>query len=251
MDRWCGRIAAVTGAGSGIGLAIVKALFRYGVTVVGMDVNLCKFKDFAEKCGSSNLHALQTDVTKEDDVVKNFCWVNQNMGRLDILVNGAGVFTDRPLTEECTENMKRMLDVNVLGLAMCAREGIKIMREKCIDDAHIINICSMVGHWPPATSEEAFYTSTKHAVKALSEGLRQEFVQRKSCMRITQVSPGVVYTDLFNQLHRFKPERLYQHPHLKPEDIANAVIFALGAPPTVQVTEMIVLPVGQKMLGQM
>ena len=145
----------------------------------------------------------------------------------------------------------RMLNVNILGLAMCSREGIKIMRERCIDDAHIINICSMVGHMMPTTSEEAFYMSTKHAVKVLSEGLRREFLLRKSCMRISQVSPGVVETPLFHEMRRYKPEILMKYPHLKPEDIANAVIFALGAPPQVQIAEVIVLPVGQRALGEM
>ncbi|XP_049938974.1 farnesol dehydrogenase-like [Schistocerca serialis cubense] len=233
MDRWCGRIAAVTGAGSGIGLAIVKALFRYGVTVVGMDVNLCKFKDFAEKCGSSNLHALQTDVTKEEDVVKNFCWVNQNMGRLDILVNGAGVFTDRPLSE---------LFYKIVAMGMDKIPLRRVTINSTLESVTLIDSGDNYDGDVQVIEPEIPIFELAPFLSVSLWGMMPV---------IEQVSPGVVYTDLFNQLQRFKPERLYQHPHLKPEDIANAVIFALGAPPTVQVTEMIVLPVGQKMLGQM
>ncbi|XP_049799001.1 dehydrogenase/reductase SDR family member 11-like isoform X2 [Schistocerca nitens] len=186
MDRWQGRVAVVTGASAGIGAAVVRALLRHGVTVVGVARRADRVQAIAKTHSyPGKLHAVEADLSKEGDVEAAFRWLKDNLGRVDILVNNAGVFSDSQLTEGSTEEFRRMLQVNVLGLALCTKEAVHLMRAKGVDDGHIVNIGSVAGHWLPLMSEGAFYYGTKHAVRVLSEGLRREFLQRDSNMRVT------------------------------------------------------------------
>ncbi|XP_049775989.1 farnesol dehydrogenase-like [Schistocerca cancellata] len=252
MDRWRGRVAVVTGASAGIGAAVVRALLRHGVTVVGVARRADRVQAIAKSDSyPGKLHAVQADLRKEEDIQAAFRWLEDNLGRVDILVNNAGVFSDSQITEGSTEEFRRMLEVNVLGLTLCTKEAVNLMRAKGIDDGHIVNIGSVAGHWLPLMSEGAFYFGTKHAVRVLSEGLRREFLQRDSSMRVTEISPGLVATDIFDNLQLFSREAMLKHPHITPEDIADAVIYVLGAPPSVLVHEMMVMPVKQKMLTDM
>ncbi|XP_047106107.1 farnesol dehydrogenase-like [Schistocerca piceifrons] len=288
MDRWRGRVAVVTGASAGIGAAVVRALLRHGVTVVGVArradrvqvgvgrpvpagekegvvyqqlgnprqrARACETLDFQEIAKTHSypgkLHAVEADLSKDGDIQAAFRWLKDNLGRVVILVNNAGVFSDSQLTEGSTEEFRRMLEVNVLGLTLCTKEAVNLMRAKGIGDGHIVNIGSVAGHWLPLMSEGAFYYGTKHAVRVLSEGLRREFLQRDSSMKVTEISPGVVATDIFDKQQHLSRDVVLKHPHIMPEDIADAVIYVLGAPSSVLVHEMMVMPVKQKHLSEL
>ncbi|NXO30123.1 DHR11 reductase, partial [Cisticola juncidis] len=129
--------------------------------------------------------------------------------------------------------------VNVMAVSICTREAYQSMKERNIDDGHIININSMNGHSVVPQSVVHFYSATKYAVTALTEGLRQELREARTHIRATCISPGLVETGFAFKLHDNDPERAaatYESIRcLKAEDMANAVIYVLSAPPHVQV----------------
>ncbi|PNF16593.1 Dehydrogenase/reductase SDR family member 11 [Cryptotermes secundus] len=246
MERWSGRVAVVTGANSGIGAAIAQALVKKGLKVVGLDIRVDKIQEMANSLKSEpgKLHPLKCDVTKESDVKEAFKWVNSKLGGADIHVNNAGVADYNTLTDGPWENWRKIIDVNVLGYSLCAKEALQSMRGKGVDDGHIININSETAHiMPPAIF---MYAASKHAVTVLTEGLRRELVQQKSKIRVTSISPGCTRTALTEGskvpeevMTLFKDLAL-----LEPEEIANALLYVLGTPPHVQVVQLTVKPNG-------
>ncbi|PSN53616.1 Farnesol dehydrogenase [Blattella germanica] len=240
MERWAGRVAVVTGASSGIGASITEELVKKGLKVAGLARRVERVEELAKslKSEKGSLKALKCDVSKEEEVKETFQWVKNNLGGIDILVNNAGVAFACSPSDGLTEQWKTILDLNVLGLSICTREALNVMKEKGVDDGHIVHINSILGHIPPPNERIAMYTASKHAVTALTEGLRRDLVNKKSKIRITSVSPGLVRTEMPTK------ELLEKMTSLNPEDIANAVLYALGTPPHVQIHEMTVLPVG-------
>uniref|UniRef100_A0A6I8QMH2 Dehydrogenase/reductase (SDR family) member 11 n=1 Tax=Xenopus tropicalis TaxID=8364 RepID=A0A6I8QMH2_XENTR len=130
------------------------------------------------------------------------------------------------------------IEVNVLALSICTREAYQSMKERNIDDGHIININSMSGHRVLPSTVMHFYSATKYAVTALTEGLRQELREEKSHIRATSISPGLVETGFAFKLLDNDPEKAaatYESIKcLKAEDIASTVVYVLSAPPHVQ-----------------
>lgn len=128
------------------------------------------------------LYAVQVDMTKEDDILKGFQWVKDNVGPVHVLVNNAGTATQGSLLDGSTSEWKTTLDLNVLGLCIATREATKVMREQGIA-GHVIHINSVLGH----TCTKAFnvYCASKHAVTALTETLRQELNAEGSKIKIS------------------------------------------------------------------
>lgn len=240
MERWSGRVAVVTGASSGIGAAIAAELAKKGLKVVGLARRVERVQELSKSLQSATgkLHAVKCDVSNESDVQTAFKWVKDNLGGVDILINNAAVASDTSLTGGSTEELKKMLDVNVLGLSVCTKLAFQSMKERGVDDGHIIHINSMAGHIPPP-EYYAMYFATKHAVTALTEGLRKEILKLKSKIRVTSLSPGLVKTEM-------PPKEFLENlPALEPEDIADGVLYILGTPPNVQVLELSIIPNGQ------
>nr|CAD7461194.1 unnamed protein product [Timema tahoe] len=251
MERWSGRVALVTGASAGIGAAIVRELVKNGLIVVGLArrAELVEELSTELKGAPGKLHALKGDVSKEEDILAAFDWVKKNLGRIDVLVNNAGVLYLSMLTDGETSHWKQIFDLNVLGLSICTREAFKLMKEKGVDDGHIIHINSIDGHMPVVFPGMAHYFASKHAVTVLTEGLRRELVQLGSKIRVTSISPGVVDTDMLRSFTDDAQVSKDMFSALKSEDIANAVTYALGTPPHVQVRyihEIIIKPIGEK-----
>ncbi|XP_021929710.1 farnesol dehydrogenase-like [Zootermopsis nevadensis] len=234
MERWSGRVAVVTGASSGIGAAIAEELVKKGLKVVGLARRQERIQELSKslKSAKGKLYAVKCDVSKESDVQGAFKWVKDNLGGVDILVNNAAAGYDTSLINGSTEEMKKMLDLNVLGLSVCTKEALQSMKERGVDDGHIIHINSLAGHMPPG-EKYAIYYATKHAVTALTEGLRRELVKQNSKIRVTSLSPGLVKTEMPPQAF------LDACPYLNAEDIADGVLYVLGTPPHVQVLELI------------
>lgn len=141
------------------------------------------------------------------------------------------------------------LQVNVLALSICTREAYQSMKERKVDDGHIININSMSGHRVLPQSAVHFYSATKYAVTALTEGLRQELREAQTHIRATCISPESVETRFAFKLHDKDPEKAaatYEHIKcLKPEDVAEAVIYVLSAPQRVQIGDIQMRPTEQ------
>lgn len=168
---------------------------------------------------------------------------------VDVCINNAGLAHNEPLLSGHTEGWRNMIDVNVLALCICTREACKSMKERNVDDGHIININSMSGHRVCASSDIHFYSATKYAVTALTEGLRQELREAGTHIRATCISPGVVETEFAFRQHSSDPEKaasVYESMKcLKADDIASAVTYVLGAPPHVQIGDVQMRPVEQ------
>uniref|UniRef100_H2YXV8 Dehydrogenase/reductase SDR family member 11 n=1 Tax=Ciona savignyi TaxID=51511 RepID=H2YXV8_CIOSA len=249
MDKWSGKVAVVTGASVGIGEAIVEKLVGHGMKVVGCARNEKKLEQIASKVngkGLGEMFPFKCDVTNEKCILEMFQYVKKTFGSMHVMVNNAGLAFEAPVTSGKTQEWKTMLDTNVLGLSICTREAVQLMRESGVDDGHIINIGSVAGH---KVGDKSMYAGTKFAVRALTEGLRLELREAKSHIRSTSVSPGYVATEFAYRLYTGEPERadrLYnQMECLKAGDVADTVIYALSAPPHVDINEIIIRPVEQ------
>ncbi|ELU14030.1 hypothetical protein CAPTEDRAFT_172994 [Capitella teleta] len=247
MDRWVGRVAMVTGGSGGIGRALVKKFVQSGLKVLTCGRNVNKLKTLEEECRGmpGKLVTIRCDMQSEIDITEMFAKLRSEFGRLDILVNNAGVGNNNAsmLSGE-TSDWREMLETNVLAVAICTREGVKLMRECEINDGHIINIGSMSGHRIPGKAGH-FYSITKFALKEMTEGLRRELRETKNQTRVTLISPGIVSTG-FHDYARGGPS-----PHkrsiqvLETDDIVDAVVYAVGAPPHVQIHDILIRPTEQ------
>ncbi|XP_074535635.1 dehydrogenase/reductase SDR family member 11-like [Halichoeres trimaculatus] len=254
MDRWRGRVALVTGASVGIGAAIAKELVRHGMKVVGCARDVEKIQKLAAECQSDGYSGVlvpyKCDLSKEEEILSMFSDIKAQHKGVDVCINNAGLANPEPLLNGKTSCWRNMLEVNVLGLCICTREAYQSMKERNVDDGHIIHINSMSGHRVFQNPDTHFYSSTKFAVTALTEGLRQELCEANSHIRTTCISPGVVATEFAQRLYRDNPEKaaaspLYKIKPLDAIDIANSVTYVLSAPPHVQIGDIQMRPVEQ------
>ena len=242
-----GRIAAITGASSGIGEATALTLAAEGAAVSLAARRSERIEALAERIESDGGRALaiETDVTDEAQANAFIARSNEELGGLDILVNNAGVMLLGPVAGAPTEEWRRMLDVNLLGLLYCTHAALPIMGAAGSGD--VINVSSVAGR--SANAGSAVYNLTKFGVGAFSEALRQECSHAN--VRVTAIEPGFVDTEL--QGHNTNPlvvERIDQIQEsigkiLEPDDIARAIRYAVTQPAHVSVNEILIRPTGQ------
>jgi len=241
------RVAIITGASSGIGEATALALSKAGAKVaIGArrTDRLETLKSQLAKNGS-DVFAHKLDVTKKSDCDSFVDAVVKKWGTVDILVNNAGLMPLSFFKNLKVNEWDQMIDVNIKGVLYCTAAVIPYMLAK--KSGHIVNISSVAGRIVfPAGS---VYCATKHAVAAISEGLRQEFSQRSN-IRVTCVEPGVVATELTNTITddslKAFVESAKKMEALKAEDIANAIVYATESPPHVNVNEILIRPTTQE-----
>ncbi|KAJ3651630.1 hypothetical protein Zmor_017656 [Zophobas morio] len=250
MDRWVGKVAIVTGASSGIGAAIAYALVEKGLTVLGIARGAERIEERAKQLSDKKgkLHAIKADFSKEEDILKTFKWAKDNLEPVHILVNNAGRGAKANLTEGETRQWKKVFNLNVLGLSIATREAVKVMKENKIN-GHIIHMNSIAGHQVLNFEVPSVYSASKFAVTALTETLRQELNQQGLKIKVTSVSPGLVESEMTNLHPNLTPEMkaVYEKmPILQSEDIADGVVYALSTPEHVQVHELTIKPIGEK-----
>lgn len=177
-----------------------------------------------------------------------FNLIRAKFGRLDICINNAGLAKTSPLTTGDTDDWRLMLEVNVLGLSIVARESVKLMTESEIVEGHIFNIGSMAGHRMPGSPETNFYSATKFAVRTLTEGLRRELRAEKRPIKVTLISPGIVETEFFARFTQDeeKSKKMFDSMKaLQGPDIAAIIECALTMPPHVDINDVLVRPLDQ------
>ena len=243
------KTALVTGASSGLGYDIAKTLVKEGYRVIGCArriENLDRLAAEINELAGPSFVSYKCDLANEAEILAMFETIKEQFGRLDVLVNNAGLGHNASLLTGSTEHWKDMLDINVLALCICTREAVKIMRSRD-DRGHVIHISSMSGHRDPGGSN--MYAATKFAVKSLTESLRLELRQSGSKIHITSISPGLVRTEFAEKYHRDynKAQDLYNSLEvLEAEDISEIVKFILSQKERVLLHDILVRPLEQK-----
>jgi NADP-dependent 3-hydroxy acid dehydrogenase YdfG len=239
-----GRVAAVTGASSGIGEATARALSAAGAGVALGARRTDRLEAIAEGLDGPAL-VREVDVSDEEQARSFIQAAHDELGGLHILVNNAGVMLLGPVADADTEEWRRMIAVNLLGLLYCTHAALPLIAGSGGGD--VVNLSSVAGR--RADAGAAVYNMTKFGVHAFSEALRQEALHQG--IRVTTVAPGFVETELQghnrNPLVRQATERAREQigEVLKAEDIAEAIVHAVTRPPHVCVNEVLVRPTGQ------
>ncbi|XP_017003769.2 farnesol dehydrogenase [Drosophila takahashii] len=248
MNRWLNRVAVVTGASSGIGAACCRDLVAKGMVVVGLarrEQRLQELKAGLPADQASRFHSRPCDVSNEEQVKETFAWIDQTLGGADVLINNAGIVRNTQITDEGnSEDLRAILETNVLGVTWCTRQMFQSLQRRKVNDGHVVIINSVVGHQVPMMEGVNFnmYAPSKHAITALTEVLRQEFIKKGTKHKITSISPGVVDTEIFEAGSWDLPSAM---PMLRSEDIADAVSYCIQTPPNVQIHELTIKPVGE------
>jgi NADP-dependent 3-hydroxy acid dehydrogenase YdfG len=239
------QVVAVTGASSGIGEATALACARAGAAVALGARRADRIDALAARITQDGGRAIAvpTDVGDEAQAREFVQRAHAELGRLDVLVNNAGVMLLGPIENAPTEEWRRMIHANLFGVLYCTHAALPLMREQ--GSGHIVNVSSVAGRIARAGS--GVYNLTKWGVGAFSEALRQEGVPIG--VRVTIIEPGAVATELPG--HN-RPEILEQLAKgfagvtpLASEDIAGAILYAIGQPQNVSINEVLVRPSGQ------
>jgi NADP-dependent 3-hydroxy acid dehydrogenase YdfG len=241
------KIIVVTGASSGLGEATARLLSAQGATVVlgarRADRLQVLVKEL-EGAGGKAL-ALVTDVTQRQQVKDLVDTAVKTYGRIDVMINNAGLMPQAPLEQLKVDEWDRMIDVNLKGVTYGIAAALPHMQRQ--QSGHFVNVSSVAGH--RVGPGFAVYAATKFAVRALSEGLRQEV--KPYNIRTTVISPGAVATELVNTVSDPEAaERLrgfYARVAVPAESFARAVAFALSQPPEVDINEILYRPTRQEL----
>lgn len=252
MERWRGRVAVVTGASAGIGAVISRVLVENGVKVIGMARRVDKIQALSKELqegskGEGSLCAVECDVADKASVLSAFQTVEESHGGVDVLINNAGVLGNNSLLEGSVEDWSHIMAVNVVGLCHCTKLAVESMRKRNVEDGQIIHISSYSAHVVPSHEKLHFYSASKHAVRALTEGLRKELGEKNSKIRVSSISPGLVKSDIYDvglgpNISNFVYATF---PSIEADDVAQAVVNILSTKPHVQIHDMIIKPVGE------
>ncbi|MBX4774829.1 SDR family oxidoreductase [Klebsiella oxytoca] len=239
------KVIIITGASSGMGEAAARHLATKGAKVVLAARRSSRIdalaKEINEQGGTAM--AIATDVTREDDVKKLVDTTVSQWGRIDVLINNAGVMPLSPVDQGKVSEWNQMIDVNLRGVLHGIAAALPYMKAQ--KSGHIINTASIAGHLVFPAS--AVYSATKYAVRALTEGLRKETCAYN--VRATIISPGAVSTELLEHISDKDVQAVNQEyvgkVGVPPETYARMVAFAISEPEDVGINEIIFRPTAQ------
>ncbi|MCW3043531.1 MAG: Short-chain alcohol dehydrogenase [Actinobacteria bacterium] len=250
-DELSGTVALVTGSSSGIGEATARALAAHGAAVALLARRKDRLERLAEEIESDGGRALvlPTDVTDADQARAAVQQTVADLGRLDIVVNNAGVMLLGPMDEAPLEEWQRMVSLNLGGLLNITHAAIPHLLAAADAAprrvADLVNVSSVAGR--VARANAAVYDLTKFGVGGFSESARQEFARRH--LRVSVVEPGVVRTELTDHIRdgvrEAARERLGSIEGLEPEDVADAIAYIVTRPRRVALNEVLIRPTEQ------
>lgn len=239
------KTALITGATSGIGKATAVALAEAGIDLIICGRRKKALEELQQELGQKvKVHILQFDVSQKQEVSDAFKGLPEDLRSIDILINNAGnAHGLDPIQSGSLEDWETMIDINIKGLLYISKAVIPQMTER--QQGHIINIGSIAGKevYPNGN----VYSATKHAVDALNKAMRIDLNQHG--IRVGAVNPGLVETG-FSEV-RFKGDKerarsVYEgFQPLKPEDIADIILFMVTRPAHVNIADLLVLPTAQ------
>ncbi|KAG8176429.1 hypothetical protein JTE90_023686 [Oedothorax gibbosus] len=232
MDRWKGRVVLVTGASAGIGAQICQTLAANGMHVVGCAREAQRIPTIAQNEAGGSLIGIKCDLSREEDILNLFSEIRSRFGRIDVCINNAGLSHNVTLlsTEEnATQLWRNMIDVNIMALCICTRE------------AHV--------RPPYAERRPSYVRCHQMYAESLAEGLRREFREEKSGIRVACLSPGLTETEFAPRCFSDVPGKassMYESLKcLQPEDIAEGVLYVLRSPPHVDIHDVLLRPTAQ------
>jgi len=239
-----GKVALVTGASSGIGEATALTLAAEGARVVLAARRVQRLDDLADRIRQSGGEALpiEADVTDEAQASAMVSRTLEVFGRLDVLLNIAGIGVAAPFQNTTTTEYRQMVEVNILGLLYSIHAALPAMKRQ--GEGHIVIVSSGTGRYiHPST----VYSGTKHAVSAIAESLRREI--GRDWIRVTSIEPGAVKTEFVSHMREEVRDavatRLGDMVQLDPVDIAGAILYALTQPRHVNVNILTLYPTQQ------
>jgi len=241
-----GKVVVITGASSGLGEAAARLLSARGAAVVLGARRVDRIQSLADELAAAGgkALALATDVTDRGQVRRLVDAAVEAYGRIDVLINNAGLMPQSLLEKLKVDEWDRMVDVNIKGVLYGIAAALPHMQRQ--KSGQIINVSSVAGHKVGPGS--AVYAATKHAVRALSEGLRQEVKPHN--IRTTVISPGAVATELPNTITDAgvaeRVSQLYADVAIPADSFARAVAFAIAQPEDVDINEILFRPTRQE-----
>lgn len=241
------KVVVITGASSGLGESTARHLAEKGATVVLAARRSDKIEQFAKEIQEKGGKALAvtTDVTEYNQVQHLVDAAVKAFGKVDVMINNAGLMQQSPLESQKIDEWDNMIDINIKGVLYGISAVLPQMKNQ--KRGHIINVSSVAGH--KVTPLGSVYCATKHAVRAISEGLRQEV--KPYNLRTTIISPGAVDTELPSHItHEQAAEGIqgYYKDHAVPADsFARAVAFAISQPEDIDINEILFRPTSQEL----
>lgn len=254
MEKWKNKIAVITGASSGIGLAILKDLAINGVIVIGLARNVETIENFKKDLDGvikGKIFSRTCDVSNADSLRESFEWIEKEFSFIHILVNNAGILYNLSVldcSDEATEKINSVINTNFIGAVHCARMAVNLMK-KSNDYGMVININSIAGHSVySGLNVSNVYSPTKFALTAFTEILRQELIiNGNDKIRVSNVSPGVVKTEIMVRGKIYPSKDTYNDvPHIFDNDISQGVLYLLSTPWNVNVTQITIKPLGER-----
>ena len=234
-------VAVVTGASSGIGEATARALAAHGYRLALLARRTDRIEALAAELGNSTL-ALPADVTDRDSLAAAAARVQTDLGGADLLVNNAGVMLLGPFTPDRHDELRQMVEVNLLG-AMTATE-VFLDQLRASEGGDLVNISSVAGR--TARAGNAGYAATKWGLNGWSEAMRQEL---QPAARVIVIEPGAVATELTDHITHAESkagsEQFYSQVAIRAQDIADIIAFAVTRPRSVSMNEILVRPSAQ------
>ena len=238
------KVVVITGASSGLGEATARRLAREGAKLVLGARRLERLRALAEELSLGDDAVVQTDVTDREQVENLVKHAVQTHGRVDAIINNAGLMPLSPLEALRVEDWDRMIDVNLKGTLYGIAAALPHMKEQ--QGGHVINVSSVAGH--TVNPGGAVYSATKYGVRVISEALRQEV--KPYNIRTTVISPGAVATELPGSVT--EPDvaegvnALYESVAVPADSFASMVVFAMSQPEDVDVNEILFRPTAQE-----
>ncbi|MBM6385130.1 MAG: SDR family oxidoreductase [Paenibacillus sp.] len=244
MSGITGKVVVITGASSGIGEAAALLLAERGAKIVlgarGTDRLEALAKRITER-GSEAIY-MSCDVQRREDMSNLVSLAYEQYGKLDVFINNAGIMPISPLDELRVEDWESMIDINMKGVLYGIAAALPVFRKQGF--GHFVNTASTAGH--KTVPNQSVYSGTKFAVRAISEGMRQEAGKQ---LRVTIISPGIVQTNftesVTNKEVRNRLAAIRDELAMPPNAVARAIAFAIEQPDDIDVNEIVIRPTAQ------
>jgi len=239
------KVVVITGASSGIGEATALLLAERGAKVVLGARGSDRLQALAARIAGAGGEAAyaSTDVRRRDDLSNLVTLACEQYGKLDVLVNNAGIMPVSPLDDLRVEDWEEMIDINIKGVMYGIAAALPVFRKQGF--GHFVNTASTAGH--KTVPNQSVYSGTKFAVCAISEGLRQEAGDK---LRVTIISPGFVRTNFAESVTNLEVKAQLAASRDKfampPDAVARAIAFAIEQPANIDVNEIVIRPTAQE-----